>query len=169
MNTKMIWGVVALVAVAAGAYVAAQWVGPSAAPTPLEVFAPASSTPEAGSSTASAGQGAGAASGGTAPIGVVQGAPVKVIKHHTLAFDRATFTATTPYPTVSGSGSNVTSAQIVVNDSNGVGLESAIIDIKDGRWSYSSTRALTPGTYTIFLGADLGEENLVVKATLIVK
>ena len=168
MNTKMIWGVVALAVVALGAYFAAQQVSPSAALAPLEVFAPASSTTGT-SSAPSTGQGTGAASDASAPLGVVQGAPVKVVKHHTLAFDRATFTATTPYPTVSGSGSNVTSAEIVVNDSGGVGLESAILEIKNGRWSYSSTRALTPGTYTLFLGTDLGEDDLIVKATLIVK
>lgn len=96
--------------------------------------------------------------------GVVEGAPVKHTVHITLAFAQPTFTSSSSYPTLSGTGGNVSSAEIEILDAAGKGLVASTVAIENGRWSYAPPVALPPGTYTALLGT----QGLVVKATVVV-
>lgn len=152
MNTKALVAVVALALVGGGAYWAAMQVHSKPTTTPLEVFGTAAATSSSGGTQAPATEAtAGVQKDPSGPT-VVQGTPVRHVVHQTLAFAGPTFTTKDRNPTLNGTGSNIESAQLLIKNSAGVGVEAATVAIVDGHWSYSSPLTLTPGTYTVLLG-----------------
>lgn len=168
MNQKLLAGIgiaVVLVVIIGGYFLIAGGGAPGGVPaatTTAPGAASASSTVPAGLDHGSFPL-PGGSSGTSTPI-VNEGVPVKTVTHITLAFDRPAFTASSPYPTLSGTGGNLSSAKILIEDSSGKGVVAATIPITNGRWSYSSPVALKPGNYTALLWSG----TLLVKAALAV-
>lgn len=82
-----------------------------------------------------------------------------------ITVDSASLATNAPYPTITGTA-NVSPIGIVIFDGQGVGIVgSKSISVLKGHWSYSSPRALPPGTYSIQM---LGADTQVTK-TLVVK
>lgn len=80
-------------------------------------------------------------------------------------FDPQSLVSTSAYPTITGTA-NVSKIAIVINNSEGVGIVGAAdIPVVKGRWSYSDSVALVPGTYHVIVAG----EDAAVTATLVVK
>lgn len=162
MNTKIVAGAAAGIIVVVGGYLLlrdapAQEALPPAEPAATSTAAsPAPDTAEAPAAVPAA--------EAPATPAVVQDAPIRQVVRITLAFDGPTFTSSSAYPMLSGTGGNVSSARILIQDSAGTGLVASEIPIENGRWSYYSPIALAPGSYTVYLSA----QGLVVKAALVV-
>ena len=81
-------------------------------------------------------------------------------------FNSNSFISTSTYPTITGTA-NTAKVGIVINNSMDVGiLGTWEIPVSQGHWSYSSSVALPPGTYTLILFADntiTGTAKLTVK------
>jgi hypothetical protein len=80
-------------------------------------------------------------------------------------FDSLAFTSTSTYPVVTGTA-NTPRVGIVINNSKDVGVVGTWeVPVVSGHWSYATSVALTPGSYTLllFIGAkNAGTAKLVV-------
>lgn len=157
MKNNVIFGVLAIIIVGIGAYVLMQ---PKAAPAiPEEVAATATTTATA-TVPASLPVVVDAKSKPTFSVGPT----TKTVVPANAAFDSATITTTDSYPTITGTA-NVPEVGIIINNSKGEGLVgTGEIKVENGRWAYSTSVLLPPGTYTLVLfgGAKVANAQLTV-------
>ncbi len=123
-------------------------------------FAPMTAEPTQQNSAATTSQ---VTATGTQPTFVIGTTTKKSV--FSVHFDPQSLISTSAYPTITGTA-NVSKIAIVINNSDGVGIVGAAdVPVVKGRWSYSDSVALVPGTYQVVVAG----EDASVAATLVVK
>lgn len=141
MDTKATLAAVVVVAVLIVGFFL---VRPTSTPTSVNV-------PGQNSTASSTSQTSESATTSTKPPSTTQTAAIQVSEGSIALFSASSFTSTSTYPTVTGIA-NTAKVGIIVNNSKGVGIVgTADIPVVQGNWSYSTSVALTPGTYTLVL------------------
>lgn len=156
MKNNVIFGVLAVIIVGAGAYMLMQ---------PKAVTAPALVEEEVVASTTVQTPVTPAVDKKSQPTFNV-GPTTKTVTAAVASFDKSTITTTDSYPTITGTA-NVPEVGIIINNNKGEGLVgTGEIKVENGHWSYSTSVLLPPGTYTVMLygGAKVVNAQLTVSS-----
>ncbi len=138
MNKKAIIGLVAAIVILGGAFLFTQ---KAAAPVPEALAPAATSTTPTSTPTVTPVQ----------PTAGEVSAPAAV--PHTAALDTPAMVTSSRNPKITGTAKNVSSVQVIIVNSAGVGIVGGMaVPVVNGKWSFTTSKALVPGSYTVQVG-----------------